>query len=346
MSTYDAFIPVNILTGFLGSGKTTLLGQLLRSPELRDTAVLVNEFGEVGLDHHLLEQVDEETVLLNSGCLCCTIRGDLNTALRGLFSRRERGEIPPFRRVVVETTGLADPVPIAFTLLSEPVLQHHFRLGNIVTTLDAVNLAGQLATYPESRKQAAVADRLVLTKTDLVEAGALAGLRARIREVNRSAPLLLAQDGPPDPRTLLMHDLYSDEGKLAELNHLMAQLEGEGGDAAHAHAPNVHDGPSGGAGGIHTFALTYARPLDWTRFGIWLTLLLHTHGEKVLRVKGILNVDGLKAPVAIHGVQHLVHPPTHMLRWPSGERHSRIVFIVHGLPREAIEHSLRTFMEL
>ena len=163
------FIPVNVITGFLGSGKTTLLQRLLAAPQLADTAVLVNEFGEVGLDHHLLQRLDDEIVLLQSGCLCCTIRGDLSAAMRDLYSKRERGEIVPFRRLVIETTGLADPVPILSTVMTEPVLRHHFRLGNVVTTVDAVNGLTHLERQPESAKQAAVADRIVITKTDIAD---------------------------------------------------------------------------------------------------------------------------------------------------------------------------------
>ncbi len=171
MADYAALLPVNLVTGFLGSGKTTLLNRLLRAPQLARTAVLVNEFGEVGLDHLLLEKIDAETVLLPSGCVCCTIRGDLAEAIRSLFSRRERGIIPRFDRLAIETTGLADPAPIVSTLLAEPVLRHHFRLGNVIATVDAVNGARQLAEYPESVKQAAIADRIVLTKTELAEVG-------------------------------------------------------------------------------------------------------------------------------------------------------------------------------
>ena len=190
MADYAALLPVNLVTGFLGSGKTTLLNRLLRAPQLARTAVLVNEFGEVGLDHLLLEKIDAETVLLPSGCVCCTIRGDLAEAIRSLFSRRERGIIPRFDRLAIETTGLADPAPIVSTLLAEPVLRHHFRLGNVIATVDAVNGARQLAEFPESVKQAAIADRIVLTKTELVEVGSAAQLKvdAGAAESDRADP--------------------------------------------------------------------------------------------------------------------------------------------------------------
>ena len=183
------FTPVTLITGCLGSGKTTLLQRLLRDPALSDTAVLINEFGEVGLDHYLLERIDERIVMLQSGCVCCTIRGELSAAIKDLHSRRERGLLPPFRRLVIESTGLADPFPILSTVWSDPVLRHHFCLGNVITTVDAVNGAQQFAAQPESIKQVAVADRLVLTKTDLATAEEIAQLTPRLRHINSDAPL-------------------------------------------------------------------------------------------------------------------------------------------------------------
>src|ERR1700733_5397560 len=187
---FPAFTPVNLLTGFLGSGKTTLLRQLLVSPELAETAVLINEFGEVGLDHHLVERIDETVVLLRSGCLCCTIRGELALAIRDLHSRRERGMVPAFGRLVVETTGLAEPFPILSTLKADPVLRHHFRAGAVVTTVDAVNGSSQIERHPESVRQVAVADRMVLTKTDLADESTIARLLDHVRQINPDAPII------------------------------------------------------------------------------------------------------------------------------------------------------------
>ena len=333
MTDYAALIPVNVVTGFLGSGKTTLLQRLLASPALRDTAVLVNEFGEVGLDHHLLEHVAEGTLLLDNGCICCALRGDLKEALRDLFSRRERGEIPRFSRLVIETSGLADPVPIAYTVLAEPVLQHHFRLGNVVTTIDAVNAEAQLERYPESVKQAAVADRLVLTKTDLSTPAQVRALRARLGRLNRAAPIYDAAAEPLEPEALLVEDIYDPEARVREVSRWW---QGAGDHASHDH----------GDGEISSFSLEFAEPLDWTAFGIWLSMLLNRHGENVLRVKGMLNVQGAEAPVLINGVQHIVHPPVHLETWPEGERRSRLVFIVRDLPRARIEASLAVFNAL
>jgi G3E family GTPase len=339
VAAYETLIPVNVITGFLGSGKTTLLNRLLRSPQLARTAVLVNEFGEVGLDHLLLETLDAETVILQSGCVCCTIRGDLADAIRKLFSRRERGVVPRFDRLAIETTGLADPAPIISTLLAEPVIRHHFRLGNVVVTVDAVNGPLHLAQNPESVKQVAVADRIVLTKTDLADAALAGELKAALVRLNPSAPILEAVSDPLAPDDLMAADVYDPARRSVEVRRW---LDEEAHRAAahgprHGHDPNRHDRD------IRAFCLTFERPLDWTLFGIWLTMLLHAHGERVLRVKGILNVLGLATPVVIHGVQHVVHPPSHLEAWPSGERRSRIVFIVRGLEPQAIERSLAAF---
>ena len=339
MADYAALIPVNVVTGFLGSGKTTLLNRLLRSPQLARTAVLVNEFGEVALDHLLLEKVDAATVILQSGCVCCTIRGDLAEAIRALFGRRERGLVPRFDRLAIETTGLADPAPIVATLLAEPVLRHHFRLGNVITTVDAVNGALHLAENPESVKQAAVADRVVLTKTELAEETRIAELKAALRRLNPTAPMLDAASDPLAPDDLMASDVYDPAQRSAEVRRWVdAEAHRTAADGRHQrHDPNRHDRD------IRAFCLTFAEPLDWTAFGIWLTMLLHAHGARVLRVKGILNVAGLATPVVIHGVQHLIHPPVHLEGWPDPDRRSRIVFIVRGLEQSVIERSLAAF---
>ena len=316
------FTPVTLITGFLGSGKTTLLQRLLLDPALSDTAVLINEFGEIGLDHHLLERIDETMVMLQSGCVCCTIRGELSTAIKDLHSRRERGVLPAFRRLVIESTGLADPFPILSTVRSDPVLRHHFCLGNVITTVDAVNGARQLDAQPESVKQVAVADRLVLTKTDLATAEETTRLSQRLRHINSDAPLWRAADG--GSRCGRAVDGQSDYETWRPT---------ERDDAPGDHHRHADD--------IRTLALSFDEPIDWTRFGIWLTMLLHRHGDALLRVKGILYVADAATPVAVHGVQHLVHPPRHLGAWPDGDRRSRLVFIARGLDPALIERSFR-----
>jgi G3E family GTPase len=332
----SAPIPVNVITGFLGSGKTTLLGRLLASPALAATAVLVNELGEVGLDHLLLRQVDDRTVVLPSGCVCCTIRGELRAAIRDLLSQRERGHLPPFDRIAIETTGLADPGPILFTITTDPVIRHHVRLGNIVTTVDAVNGRATLARHPESIRQVAVADRLVVTKTDLTGGAGLEALRQELRRYNPGAPILDAAD-PPGPDDLLTRDLHDAPGRLDDAARWgAAAVDPEAGrNTAHRHTDDVG-----------TVTLTFETPMDWTAFGVWLSMLLHRHGDRVLRVKGILQVAGTPTPVIVQGVQHLVHPPMHLERWPTADQRSRLVFVVHGLDGRQLEQSLAAFNRL
>jgi G3E family GTPase len=350
------FTPVNLLTGFLGSGKTTLLRRLLSDTRLANTAVLINEFGEVGLDHHLLERIDETMVLLQSGCLCCTIRGELAQAMRDLLGRRERGLVPAFDRLVVESTGLADPFPILSTIKADAVLRHHFRPGVVVTTVDVVNGLSQLETYVESTRQAAVADRLVLTKTDIAEEVRVARLVAKLRTLNPDAPIIRAVDDDLDIDMLL--GCSADEGGLvADLPALSTRTwfrdtsrsddpADEVDDHTHGGSRHAHSDRNRHGDRIRSFAFTVDEPLDWTAFGIWLTMLLNRHGDKVLRVKGILNLIGEDCPVAIHGVQHLVHPPVHMTAWPDDERRSRLVFIVDGLEPALIRRSLAAFNRL
>jgi G3E family GTPase len=263
-------------------------------------------------------------VMLQSGCVCCTIRGELATAIKDLYSRRDRGLLPPFRRLVIESTGLADPFPILSTVRSDPVLRHHFHLGTVITTVDAVNGARTLDAQPESIKQVAVADRLVLTKTDLVTAEEADRLAKRLRRINPDGSLWRAAEDDLDARTLLSGDSVQRPEP--------ANCSGKVPDPHHHHA-----------GDIAALALSLDEPVDWTRFGIWLTMLLHRHGSELLRVKGILNVADAATPVAVHAVQHLVHPPRHLDAWPDEDRRSRLVFIARGLNPALIERSFRAF---
>ncbi|MSO69128.1 MAG: GTP-binding protein [Alphaproteobacteria bacterium] len=338
MAVYSRLIPIFVVTGFLGSGKTTLLNHMLRHSSLKDAAVLINEFGAVGLDHFLVKKMDENTVLLSSGCLCCTIRDDLKSAILELNSRRERGEVPRYKRMVVETTGLADPTPILYTLMSDPVLRNHYRLGGVITTVDAANGMRQLNRHVESVRQATVADRIVITKSDLVSPSVLTGLEARLRRINPTADYVRGNFGKVDVRRVLRADVYDPSKKAADVKHwLDLEAVKAAHDHKHVHDVNRHDQH------IHSFVVTIDRPLDWTAFGVWLTMLLHRHGQQVLRVKGILNVKGVDAPVIINGVQHIVHPPIHLAEWPDDDRRSRIVFIVDDMNGALIERSLAAF---
>jgi G3E family GTPase len=302
--------PVVLITGYLGSGKTTLLSRLLAHPDMGETAVIVNELGEAAIDHHLLRRVDERTVVLGNGCVCCTLRGDLADELRDLLSRRDRGEIPGFGRVVVETTGLADPAPILYTLLADPVCKHHFELERVVTTVDAQHgLRGD-----ESLKQAAVADRLVVTKIDLADP---AEVERELRRLNPGAEILEAALGDVTP-----HELF--DGAEPDPRELVY-------DEAPTHD---HD--------VRALCLALDDQVDWIAFGIWLTMLLQARGADVLRVKGLLDI-GADGPLLINGVQHVVHPPEHLPSWPDDDRRSRIVFIGRGFTRDELERSLSAF---
>jgi G3E family GTPase len=307
----DGKLPVALVTGFLGSGKTTLIARLLRHPAMGETAVIVNEIGEIGIDHHLLRRVDERTVVLKSGCVCCTLRGDLADELRDLLGRRERREIPAFRRVVVETTGLADPAPIVYTLLSEPVVKHHYELESVVTTVDAQH--GLLRE--ESLRQAAAADTLVVTKTDLTPAPALA---ERLTRLNPAARVLEASFGEIEPDVL-----------FAPVEHPREAVPWDG-SGVHLH------------GDVGAVTVVIDEPLDWTAFGIWLTMLLQARGSEIYRVKGLLDV-GTSGPLLLNGVQHVVHPPVHLDAWPDDDRRSRLVFIGIRLDRDQLERSLAAF---
>ena len=338
------FTPVNLITGFLGSGKTTLLKRILMSPAFGDTAVLINEFGEIGLDHVLVERIDDSMVLLQSGCLCCTIRGELAEAIRRLDERRASGAIPPYRRLMIESTGLADPLPILTTVTSDPVLRHHYRLGLVITTVDAVNGMSQLDRQPESRKQAAVADRLVVTKTDLAPSRVVEALVARLRRINPSATMPRSIDETFDCEDLIGGDLFDLAAKTREVRRWFEEETEQiaSGDREHGHT-HAHD-PNRHGDDIRAFHLIFDRAIDWTAFGLWLSLMLHRHGEAILRVKGLLAIEGEPAPVAVHGVQQLVHPPVHLAAWPSPDRRTRIVFIGKSLDETAVRRSFEAFV--
>lgn len=289
----DARTPVSLLTGFLGSGKTTVLRHVLGHPAFADTAVLINEFGEIGLDHLLVGRVEGAPVLLGSGCACCSIRDDLGRAMRDLDARRQRGEIPPFRRMIVETTGLADPRPILATVTSDLALRRRFRVANVIATVDALHGASGLRRHAESLAQAATADRLLITKADLAPAAQIDALRDTLRRINPAAVIVPVANGGIDPDLVLREGLHDPETRLAEVRRWLASC------------------------------------------------------ARLLRVKGLLDVEDSATPVVVHAVQHMIHEPEHLPGWPATTaRESRLVFITDGLDGDLVQRSFSAFCRL
>ena len=319
-------LPATILTGFLGSGKTTLLNRLLSHEGMANTAVIVNEFGEIGLDHLLVETPDESMVLMDSGCLCCTILGDLVQTLQTLLAKRMTGAVPAFERVVIETTGLADPAPILHTLIADPDVTAYYRLDSVVAVVDAVNADSQFDTHFESVKQAAVSDRIVISKTDLAGEDTVSNVVARLAGINPGATIFQAVMGEIEPDRLFGADVVSVQARAGTIS---AWLCADAHDSRHSHH---HDD------GIRTFSVTRDRPIEAAGLELWLDLLASYRGPNLLRVKGLLNVAG--KPVVVHAVQHLFHPPLALEAWPDGDRRSRIVFITHGIGRADIDATL------
>ncbi|MBI4967468.1 MAG: GTP-binding protein [Rhodospirillales bacterium] len=327
-------IPVTVLTGFLGSGKTTVLNHLLAQPGLANTAVLINEFGAVGLDHLLVRKIDESVVLLNSGCLCCTVRGDLVTAARDLFLKRVKGEVPEFARLTIETTGLADPAPILHTLMTDPFLGARYRLDGIVATIDAIHGWAQLDRQPEAVKQAAVADRLLLTKCDGASLERIEALAGRLVRLNPAAPLIRVAYGVVAPERILGAGLFQPGRKHPDVARWLNDEAVRAAASAHDHPrhdPNRHDEH------IAAFALIYDQPLEWPRLVLALDLLIAAKGDGLLRLKGIVNVAGRSGPLVLHGVQHQFHPPVELGEWPDVDRRSRLIFITRDLSQAAVE---------
>ncbi|HTW53440.1 MAG TPA: GTP-binding protein [Stellaceae bacterium] len=301
---------MSIVTGFLGAGKTTLIRALLDSPEGADTALIINEYGEIGIDNALLRASSDATVLLGNGCLCCLARSDLQETLRTLFADRARGVVPSFRRVIIETSGLADPGPLLQTFASDRALGQEFHLQALVAVIDAPNGVRNLASAPEAREQVALADRVVLTKTDLADPSALLTELAALT----AAPVDSAVNGAIDPAYLLEERLDLPARVVPEHDH------------AHAHSP-----------GIDSFVVLFDRPLKWSAFEQAMAVLTALRGADLLRVKGIVAVEGAKGPVVVHAVQHTAHRPIELQAWPDDDHRSRLVFITRGIGKAEVE---------
>jgi G3E family GTPase len=317
-----ARIPVTVITGFLGAGKTTLLRQFLTTPQGESTAVVVNEFGSVAIDDALLRGSTDEITLLGNGCLCCNTRSDLQNALRGLIAERAQGTVPPFRRVVIETSGLADPGPILQTFASDRALGGEFHVELVLAVIDAVSGLATLEWSAEARKQVILADRLVISKLDLAETGAEERLRERLRVLNPRATIHTATEGDLDPRCLtVLGDLQpvTHDGFIAEASH---------------------------SDGIASFVFSDEAPLAWDAFSRAMETLIALRGPDLLRVKGFLNVAGCRGPVVVHVVQHVAHPPVELAAWPDGSRASRVVFITRNMAEKKVRDLLNAVRAL
>ena len=304
-----ARIPVTVITGFLGAGKTTLLRRFLASPDGQGTAVIVNEFGAVGIDDALIRDSTEQVVLLGNGCICCITRTDLQIALRGLVFDRERGAVPPFARVVIETSGLADPAPILQTFSTDRALGGEFHIDVVLAVVDAVNGEAALDNAAEARKQVILADRLVISKTDLATPAIVERLTQRLQRLNPRAAIDIAVGGALDPSRIVEPATGERSGFLAEAEH---------------------------SDGISSFVIEQDAPFEWPGFSRAMETLIALRGADLLRVKGILNVAGCRGPVVVQYVQHLAHPPVELQSWPDANRTSRVVFITRGIPEQSV----------
>jgi G3E family GTPase len=328
-------IPVTLITGFLGSGKTTLISKLVKHPDMRRVAVVINEIGEIGIDHDLVTMSSENITLLANGCICCSVRTDMQETLRELFAQRRAGLMVDFDRVVIETTGLADPAPVVQTLVSDTLLAAQYRLDGVVTLVDALHGLHQIAHQPEAVKQIALADRVFITKSDRVDTQAMASIQAAIAAINQAAEVAWIVHGEVDPAALTNLGLASARASAATLSFLGETLNAaDAGKSDNGRylgtRPPLHDTS------ITTVSLRFEAPFTWVSFSSALDLLATLRGPDLLRVKGIVNVEG--KPVVVQGVQHIFHPPVHLDRWPSQDTQTRLVFITRKISGDTIRN--------
>lgn len=347
-------IPVTVITGFLGSGKTTLLNRLLKDPDLSDTAVIINEFGEVSIDHLLVEKANEDIIELADGCVCCTVRGELVDTLAELIERLQTGRIKSLKRVVIETTGLADPAPVLQSVMGHPVLMQVFRLDGVLTTIDAVNAMATLDQFEEAAKQVAMADRIIITKSDLVEdKAAEEALIFRLKQLNPGAEIIYANDQRAGVASLFECGLYNPETKTADVRRWLQADAYDNGNDTHSHIctdacdhhHHEHDHHHSHHQAIRSFSLVYNDgPIPFSAFEMFVDLLRSAHGEKILRMKAIVQLaEDPERPLVLHGVQRIFHPPARLPQWPDGARETRLVMIVKDLSEDYVRELFDAF---
>jgi G3E family GTPase len=336
-------IPVSVLTGFLGAGKTTLLNRLLRDPQLADTAVIINEFGEVAIDHLLVEQASDGIIQLSDGCLCCTVRGELVDTLADLVDRLQTGRIARLARVVVETTGLADPAPVLQSIMAHPALVQALRLDGVITLVDVVNGNATLDAHVEAVKQVAVADRLVLTKADLAsDPGDVEALRARLQQLNPGAVVLDAGDSRTGVAALFDCGLYNPATKSADVRRWLGEEAAHGHDHDHNHGDHDHHHRHDSR--VRSYSLIHDAPVPFSAIEMFLDLLRSAHGDRLLRMKGVIELsEDPSRPLVVHGVQKILHPPVRLPSWWGSQRGTRLVLITLDMPEDYVRRLFAAF---
>ena len=331
-------IPVTVITGFLGSGKTTLLSSILKKKEMQKTAVIINEFGEIGLDHALIEHTDENIVELQSGCICCTIQGDLNKTLIDLFEKMMNGKVSSFNRILIETTGLANPVPIIHTLMSSIELIRIYQLDVCITVVDSVNGEKTLDLHEESLKQLALAEKIILSKTDIVDKDEIKSLVYRIKEINPVSQIIFSKFGNIPLEEIFGLGGYDPYKKSADVKKWLSAEKYKDKKHHHHHDVNRHNE------NIRAFSMMSENPVNMIAFSFFRDMITAALGSNLLRMKGIVNIAGEERPAVIHGVQHIFHPVQWLETWPDNDRRTKLVFITQNIKKEQIEDFFRTLM--
>ena len=333
-------IPVTVITGFLGSGKTTLLSSILKKKEMQKTAVIINEFGEIGLDHALIEHTDENIVELQSGCICCTIQGDLNKTLIDLFDKMMNGKVSSFNRILIETTGLANPVPIIHTLMSSIELIRIYSLDGVITVVDSINGEKTLDLHEESLKQLALAEKIILSKTDIIDKDEIKSLIYRIKEINPVSQIVYSKFGNIPLEEIFGLGAYDPYKKSADVKKWLAAEKYKDKKHHHHHDVNRHNE------NIRAFSMMSENPVNMIAFSFFRDMITAALGANLLRMKGIVNIAGEERPAVIHGVQHIFHPVHWLETWPDNDRRTKLVFITQNIKKKQIEDFFRPLMGL